>query len=124
MIWVVLNAFGEIVLYLPNFGTEEAVGGATSTRIKVSTMKLPNKLVAGNVQWSAVISGQLSPKSSRKAPHSSPIRASYGIFFVNITSDAYFASVIVVPHVESRNHAMLHSTITALNQSIFHKHTT
>ena len=55
MIWVVLNACGEIVLYLPNFGTEEAVGGATSTRIKVSTMKLPNKLVAGNVQWSAVI---------------------------------------------------------------------
>lgn len=34
------------VVYLPNFGTEEAVGGATSTSIRVSTIKLPNKLVA------------------------------------------------------------------------------
>ena len=32
---------------LPGLGTDKAVGGAHSTKISVSTMKLPKRLVAG-----------------------------------------------------------------------------
>ena len=35
------------------------------------------------------------------ASHSSPVRARYGVSFVNIISDSYFAPVIVVPYVKS-----------------------
>ncbi len=33
-------------MLLPSLGTDDAVGGATSTKINVNTMKLPNRLVA------------------------------------------------------------------------------
>ena len=41
------------------------------------------------------------PKSSQRAPHSSPVRARYGVAFVNITYDAYLASIIIVPYAKS-----------------------
>ena len=53
------------------------------------------------IQCDAFKCGQFSPKSSQKTPHSSPVRARHGMSFVNITSDAYFASVNVVPYAES-----------------------
>ena len=43
---------------------------------------------------------KFSPKSSQNTPHNSPVRARYGVSFVNITSDAYLASVIVVPYAK------------------------
>ncbi len=33
-------------VYLPNVGTDEAVGGAASTKINKSTKKLANRLIA------------------------------------------------------------------------------
>ena len=41
------------------------------------------------------------PNPHKKTPHSSPVRASYGASLVNITSDPYFASVIVVSYAKS-----------------------
>ena len=35
--------------------------------------------------------------NTKKTPHSSPVRASYGVSFVGKTSDAYSASVIILP---------------------------
>ena len=35
-----------------------------------------------------------------KTPHSLPVRVSYRVSFVNIISDAYFASVIVIPYTK------------------------
>ena len=53
------------------------------------------------IQCSAVITQSISPKSSQKTPHSLPMRMRYGMFFVNLTSDACFVSVIVIPYAES-----------------------
>ena len=44
---------------------------------------------------------RFSAQSSQKTPHSSPARASYGVSFVNITSDSCSASVIFVPYAKS-----------------------
>ena len=54
-------------------------------------------------KYSAVplYNGQFSSKSSQKTPHSSQVRARYGVSFENKTSDASFASLIVVPNAKS-----------------------
>ena len=44
---------------------------------------------------------KFSPKSSQKIAHSWPVRVRYGVSFVNITSEAYFASVIVIQYAKS-----------------------
>ena len=43
-----------LIVYIPNVGTDEAVGGADSTKISSSTRKLPNRLIAVNdtmISW-------------------------------------------------------------------------
>ena len=54
-----------------------------------------------NIQHNALKHGEFSPKSSQKTPHNSPMRVRYGVSFVDITSDAYFISVMVLPYVKS-----------------------
>ena len=44
---------------------------------------------------------QFSLKYSQKTPHSSPVRARYGVYFVNAASDWYSASVPVIIYVIS-----------------------
>ena len=47
--------------------------------------------------------GQFSYKHSQKTLHSSPVRASYGVHFVDPASDWYSASVHVIIYVTSYN---------------------
>ena len=58
-----------------------------------------------SLRYSAVplYRGQFSHKYSQKTPHSSPVRARYGVSFMNPTSDWYSASVHVIVHVISYN---------------------
>ena len=49
-----------------------------------------------NIQCNAVITGQSSWKSSQKTPHSSPVRSSYGVYFMGSHSDLYSARVTAV----------------------------
>ena len=49
-------------------------------------------------------------------PYSSPVRARYGVSLVRITSDAYFATVIVVPYMQNR--VTLDRAIMALDCSL------
>ena len=49
------------------------------------------------IQSGAAITRSIFIQSPQKITHSSSVRASYGAFFVNMTSDLYFASVVVVP---------------------------
>ena len=49
-----------------------------------------------NILHCTIIRSQFSPKSSQKAPHSLPIRASYEVYFVGPNSDLYSASVTTV----------------------------
>ena len=48
---------------------------------------------------------QFSPKSSQKTSHSWPVRARYGVSFVNITSDEYILPQSFSYHIQ--HHAML-----------------
>ena len=45
--------------------------------------------------------GQFSPTSSRQTPQSSPVRARYDVYFVNITSYAHFISGFVTSYAKS-----------------------
>ena len=54
-----------------------------------------------HIQWSAVITWSIFSKSLTKTPHSSPIRARYGVSFVNSKSDLCFIVVITFFNVVS-----------------------
>ena len=49
----------------------------------------------------AVIARSIFTQIFTKTPHSSPVRARYGVSFVRIASDWYSASVIIVPYAKS-----------------------
>ena len=55
----------------------------------------------GVIQCGAVISWQLSPKSSQPTLHNSPVRARYVVSFVSSVSDLCSATVIAVLYVIS-----------------------
>ena len=53
------------------------------------------------VRCSAILRGQLSPKSSQKTHHSSPVSASYVVSYDGPTSDLYSASIPAVVYAIS-----------------------
>ena len=55
--------------------------------------------------YSSVQHGHISHKYSQKTPHSSPVRASYGVSIVDQACDCYSASVPVIIYV------IWHSTV-------------
>ena len=48
------------------------------------------------VQCDVIIWRSISPLSSQQTPHSSPVRARYGVYVVSFTSDSGSAAVIIV----------------------------
>ena len=53
------------------------------------------------IQCGAIMPWSISTQIPPKTPYSSPGRVAYGVSIVNITPDAYFISVIVVPYVKT-----------------------
>ena len=56
-----------------------------------------------DIQCGAVITRSIFCQNPQKTPHSSPVRARYGVYFVNLASEWYSASVPVIIYTISYN---------------------